>query len=540
MENNNKRNIADTMEINSIIAETKNRYNTEEKTVKGVPVENTRNYANQHRSNIEDNFVLYDDEVDITDVQRKPEKKKNPKAKKRALVITVVSLIIVMILAGGYCIYRVFGEFKYASNIYVNDIAIGGMNEREAQKVLEDEEEALASKINIIVNAEDKKTTLTKNNLTYSFNTDEVLKKAREYSEDTLVPTGEQKYKLEIKFDQTGANAAAKTVADEIDQEAKDAVVTKFDSSKKGASRFTIEDSAKGISIKQEAFAKQLTDFVKDGKVSGVIDAEADLIEPKYSKEYLQSNIKKLSSFTTTSTNNSNGNANMKLSLSKCNNSIINPGDVWSFNKCTGDSNQTSNGYLPAGVIVEGKSTTGVGGGICQSSTTIYNATLLCGMEVVERECHYYKSVYVDAGRDATVDYGNIDLKMKNIFDYQLFMECYMDGAVLHCNMYGIENPEFDKITISSSVSSYFSGGFRAETSRTYFKGNSKVKTEALPSSAYYTSAPSSGNDSNADADSNAGSSANSQTQQNTNNNTSSGTSSGSDGGSTDPGAGGG
>ena len=110
----------------------------------------------------------------------------------------------------------------------------------------------------------------------------------------------------------------------------------------------------------------QLDEFFSSGKVNGVIEAEVEVTEPKYSKEFLQKNIKKLSSFTTVSTNGANGNHNMELSLKQCNNSIINPGETWSFNKCTGNSNLTSNGYKSAGVIINGKMENGIGGGICQ------------------------------------------------------------------------------------------------------------------------------------------------------------------------------
>lgn len=65
-----------------------------------------------------------------------------------------------------------------------------------------------------------------------------------------------------------------------------------------------------------------------------------------------------------------------------------------------------------------------------------------------------------------------------------------MDGTVLHCNMYGLQNDEFDKIKIDSSVTSYFSNGFRAQTTRTFYLDGKKIKTESLPNSTYYTSEP--------------------------------------------------
>ena len=213
-------------------------------------------------------------------------------------------------------------------------------------------------------------------------------------------------------------------------------------------SMFTISAESKGKTLDETASLNALSSFIKSGNIAGTVDATVKEVDPEYTADFLKKNITKLSEFSTTSTNNSNGNENMRVSLAACNGSIIEPGATWSFNDHTGNSNLESNGYKPAGVIVEGRSETGVGGGICQSSTTIYNAAILCGMDVVERECHYYKSVYVDAGRDATVDYGNIDLKVNNPFKYQLFMKCWMDGTQLHCEIYGLQNPKFDDVEI--------------------------------------------------------------------------------------------
>ena len=63
-------------------------------------------------------------------------------------------------------------------------------------------------------------------------------------------------------------------------------------------------------------------------------------------------------------------------------------------------------------------------------------------------------SSYCPIGLDATIDYGNIDLKLKNTFDYQLFMECYMEGVNVVCKIYGLENPDFDEVKVTSSRTS--------------------------------------------------------------------------------------
>ena len=480
MENNNmKRNIADTMEINSILEEAKRNREQNFNISDNSTTATVSKQAVGARA-LEDDFVIYDDKKSNTN--SKPQKTKKKKSSKKPLVISIIIVVLVAALAfGGYVLYKQFGEFKYAENIVVNGVKIGGMSYDDAVDALQAEQAKLADSIKIEVKAGDKTSTITKADIKYTFNTEDVLEQAKKYTEDTLVPTGEQTYTIAISIDNQSCADAAKKVAKELDQPAKNATVTKFDSSKKGNDRFVIEEGEDGIVIKQTELVTQLHEFTSGGNVNGTVDAQVEQTQPKYTKDYLLANIVKLSGFTTTSTNTENGNTNMRISMAACNNSIINPGATWSFNKCTGDSNQTSLGYKPAGVLVSGRSETGIGGGICQSSTTIYNAAMLCGMEVVERACHYYPSTYVDPGRDATIDYGNIDLKLKNIFDYQLFMECYMKGVVLHCNIYGIPNPEFDNIKITSK---YVSSN-RAEAERTYYLDGKKVKTEALPSSTY-------------------------------------------------------
>lgn len=488
MENNNLH--SDTMELNSILEEARKNREEDNTDTKANP-----DTSSNESENIGDNYVIINDEEEFTDIEEfsktgKKNKEKKQKAgnkKKKKITLLIIGGVLLLLILGGVCFYIFSGSNTFANNVYVNGVSLAGMNKADAKKLLEKEEQKLADSINIDVIADKKSVKLTKQDFKYTFNTDSILDEALEYSKEKGLKTGEKEYTIVLTLDPQSCSTASEKVAKEIDTKAKNATVTDCDFSKES---FTIEEGANGVEVKKDDLTKALQDFTKAGTLSGKINASSSIVEPKYSKKYLTENIKKLSSFTTTSTNDSNGNNNMKVSLDACNKSIINPDDVWSFNDCTGDSNKESNGYKPAGVINNGKHEVGVGGGICQSSTTIYNAAIRCGMEVVERRCHYYKSAYVDAGLDATVDYGNIDLKLKNVFDYQLMMNCYMDGVTLHCDIYGLENPEFDKITISSSITSYFSNGFKAQTSRTYYKGDKEIKTEELPNSTYYTSAP--------------------------------------------------
>lgn len=104
---------------------------------------------------------------------------------------------------------------------------------------------------------------------------------------------------------------------------------------------------------------------------------------------------------------------NIVLASKKINGYVVKPGDVFSFNNVVGERT-SSKGYKKAKIIVNGESSEDLGGGICQLSSTIYNAAEASGLEIIERHSHSKEVVYVPLGKDAAVDYGNLDFKFKN------------------------------------------------------------------------------------------------------------------------------
>lgn len=433
----------------------------------------------------------YSYSVDVS--QRKAEIKKAQNRKNKTGLKAAIAIIIAIVILTGAALFVWYfffsaGQDTFGRNITVDGISISGMTYAKAERALEEHETEIADSINITATANGKDFTITKNDLTYSFNTDEILNEAMEYSKQQRGVQSEKKeYTLKLTVDDSSYSSVSANIAKEVDKEAKNSTVTSWDPANL---TFEVSESEDGFKVEQEEFTKALRSYISSGNLTGSIAVNSKVIEPTYSKDYISNNIYMVSDYTTVSTNTDAGDVNMATSLAACNGSIIEPGETWSFNTCTGDTNQTSNGYQEAGVIVNGKHEMGVGGGICQSSTTIYNAQLLAGLVVVERSCHYYKSSYVDAGLDATVDYGNIDLKMMNPFDYQIFLRCYMDGDTLHAEIYSLPNKNWDYIDVYSEITNYFDNGYDAETTREYYLNSELVDTEMLPSSRYYTSAP--------------------------------------------------
>ena len=110
---------------------------------------------------------------------------------------------------------------------------------------------------------------------------------------------------------------------------------------------------------------------------------------------------------------------NISLSIDDINKQILQPGEIFSFNDTVGPRNE-ENGFEKAIIYYKGEKVMGHGGGICQVSTTIYNAALAAGLEIVERHEHEQEVQYIEKGKDATVSYGIFDLKIKNTKEYPI------------------------------------------------------------------------------------------------------------------------
>jgi vancomycin resistance protein YoaR len=121
---------------------------------------------------------------------------------------------------------------------------------------------------------------------------------------------------------------------------------------------------------------------------------------------------------------------NSRILAGALNGSAVQPGETWSLWKLAGAPTRAK-GYGEAAAIVNGELTSAVGGATCLVSTVVYNAGLLAGLEVVERAHHsidtYGESRYFELGRDATIEYGYLDLRFRNDFPWPLQLELQVD-----------------------------------------------------------------------------------------------------------------
>lgn len=142
---------------------------------------------------------------------------------------------------------------------------------------------------------------------------------------------------------------------------------------------------------------------------------------------------------------------NIKLSSEKISGTILMPNEVFSYNKIVGERTIKA-GYKEASVYMGGKVVQGIGGGICQVSSTLYNAVLLANLEITERRNHYFITSYVSQSRDATVAYGSIDFKFKNTRTYPIKIECISKNGICQVFIYGMEEEIEYEVEIQDKV----------------------------------------------------------------------------------------
>ena len=156
---------------------------------------------------------------------------------------------------------------------------------------------------------------------------------------------------------------------------------------------------------------------------------------------------------------------------------------MFSYNKATGARNWV-NGYKSAKVIIGGKYVNGEGGGVCQVSTTIYNAALLSGMRIEEVHNHTMPSRYVPRGRDAAVSYGYTDFKFKNPYSHPIYIKNIVSNGAITSKIYGCSQDR-EKLYIKTEEK-IEKTNITVKTYRVYLdEENNKIREELIATSKY-------------------------------------------------------
>lgn len=175
---------------------------------------------------------------------------------------------------------------------------------------------------------------------------------------------------------------------------------------------------------------------------------------------------------------------NLKLAASKINGTVLMPGETFSYNKVVG-ARTIAAGYKEAPIYVSGEVVDGLGGGICQITSTLYNAVVYANLDIVERTNHQFVPSYVTASRDATVVYGSLDFKFKNNRNYPIKINCSVSGGIATFQIFGLKQDDDYDVEISSYETGRTATAIYSEAYKILKKDGKVVNKQLLSKDTY-------------------------------------------------------
>ncbi len=177
---------------------------------------------------------------------------------------------------------------------------------------------------------------------------------------------------------------------------------------------------------------------------------------------------------------------NLTLASHKINGTVVMPGETFSYNKVVGKRTIAA-GYKEAAIYENGQVSSGLGGGICQISTTLYNAVVAADMEIVSRRNHMFVPSYITAGKDATVVWGSTDFKFKNTRDYPIKITSSVENGVASVSVYGLKKGTEYNISIETKTIKKTSKDMVVDAYKVYRLNGDIKRSEKLSRDTYLT-----------------------------------------------------
>lgn len=208
--------------------------------------------------------------------------------------------------------------------------------------------------------------------------------------------------------------------------------ITSYD---KESGEFVFGGSVAGYAVNAEATAQKVMASIEQHVYDASIECEGEKISAS------DSSIKDLygtiGSFTTKTTSNATRNKNVKLAAAAINGTVLQPGEEFSFNKTVGQRTEAK-GYGAAGAYNNGEVVQEIGGGVCQVSSTLYNAVFRSGLTTTYRRSHTFAPTYVTPGADATVSYPGPDYQFINNSDHAIGIRAWYEDQTCNVQIYGV------------------------------------------------------------------------------------------------------
>lgn len=401
------------------------------------------------------------------------------KGKGKIIFISCIVIVVVFIGILGAIASKHLYNGKIAKNIYIEDVDVSNMTKKEALETLN----AKYPIKDITLSYNNEYYTIKSSEVDLSYNTEKLVDNAynltRKGSYISNVITY-MKTKLEgndstikVSYDKDKLKSKVEEISKKINRTYKDATISV-------SSGISITPSQTGLKCDNKSNREAIEKAYKN-KNYETIALKVEVTQPKIKTEDVQSIDTVLGSYSTTFNSALYERSyNIALALKRCN-QIVMPGETFSYNDATGPR-VYSNGFKAASVIVAGNYQDAPGGGVCQGSTTLFNAVLLSGLDITKVRNHSKTAIYVPRGRDAMVNDTDSDFKFTNNFDHPIYISAYAGGGQASVKIYGCSQ---DKVSVSIKTTSFsYYGLLGAKTYRTVTK-NGKSETKLIYTAIY-------------------------------------------------------
>jgi vancomycin resistance protein YoaR len=369
-------------------------------------------------------------------------------ANKRKKITLAISALIVIIIASmtaySVSIKGITKEWdnKIYPGVTVQDVNLGGLTKEEAKNKLSESFNDAIGKKKMPISIGDKQYELIYSDIIPKYDIDGTVEKAYNFGRDdgTLkkymsIKNGENNKNvipLDFSYSEEKLKEYEAKLQKEATQAAKDASINI------NGSNITVKPETEGKTVNLETLDQKLKENINgDINSDNKLTVDIETTKPRVTKEALSKIKGIMGTFSTNYSTSAPGRCNnIEIATKALDGTIVMPGEAFSFNDTVGPRT-VERGYQEAGTYVGNKVEPGIGGGICQVSTTLYRAAMKANLRSTERTNHSMTVGYANPGLDATVSYGYLDYKFKNIYDFPIYIKGTTAGKVVTYTIYG-------------------------------------------------------------------------------------------------------
>lgn len=373
-------------------------------------------------------------------------KKEKTKKKNRGFVwfMSVMAFSVALLLVCQFVFAtNVSADQKFFDNIKINGLDVGGMSVAEAENVVLTYMLNNKKEVELVLVSKDKKWQLNGNDFEVCNNIGSEILVVSKYGREGNYFQNKQIRKeienngkeFQISYKNVFSNLEEKIeeIIGEVEQEA---IEPSLVFQPNATESFSVDEGQSEIVVDRPLLFEKIETALREG---GTNQIEIPIVEiqPEKSVEELKNSVARRSVFSTNYEKSSQDRKhNIKLALSKVNGLIVESGQTVSFNQITGPRTEKE-GYKNANIIVGGVYTSGVGGGVCQVSTTLYNALLLADVDVLQSNHHSLPASYVPLSFDAMVSGDYADLVFQNNLETPIYIKTFADEKNVVVEIYG-------------------------------------------------------------------------------------------------------